>query len=294
MTKMRTGHLRNYILPKFSDIFLNELEAVDIDNWLIKLTNNKTGEKLSGQTRNHIFNTFNIILAEAKRQKLITANPIDEIERLANKFRKRDTLTINEIKQLFPKDEVELLHIWKRLYFAALYYLMLTSGLRSGEIRALLWAHIIWNMSGILVQLAVKADNTIGLPKSNEIRGVLLPERTMKMLLWWKKQTPFSKPENLLFYGKDGTTPVNKKTVSKNFKPALLRSGIDIHGRNLVAHSLRHTYNTRMRNVLTEAMLQYMAGHRSKAMTDRYDQATAEDRLKQFLPDKHKIDQAWE
>jgi hypothetical protein len=48
-----------------------------------------------------------------------------------------------------------------------------------------------------------------------------------------------------------------------------------------------------MRNVLTEAMLHYMIGHKSQAMTQRYDQATPLERLQEFLPESGKINLVW-
>ena len=64
MAKMRRAHLNNYLFPTFGDKKLHVLNAVEIENWLVSL-------KLSNSTRNHILYSLNIILKEAKREKLI-------------------------------------------------------------------------------------------------------------------------------------------------------------------------------------------------------------------------------
>jgi integrase len=71
------------------------------------------------------------------------------------------------------------------------------------------------------------------------------------------------------------------------------RAGIDVGRRWLVSHSLRHTYNTRMRNVLPETLLQYMIGHRSRTMTERYDQALPAETLGELMLVQEQIDGVW-
>ena len=48
-----------------------------------------------------------------------------------------------------------------------------------------------------------------------------------------------------------------------------------------------------MRRSLPEAMLQFMVGHQSVAMTDRYDGAGPEEKLKGFIKEKSKIEEVW-
>ena len=72
------------------------------------------------------------------------------------------------------------------------------------------------------------------------------------------------------------------------------QAGIEEKERYLGAHSLRHTYNTFMRNSLSETYLHYMIGHRSRLMTDRYDQAKPQERLKIMTSERDKIDRVWQ
>lgn len=293
MSRMRNGHLERYLFPAFGDLRLSEIRAQGIRRWMLDLVNTKTGKPLAGGTKNHILISFHLVLQEACLAELIAHNPLQEAGRAANRYRRRDALSWEEIRQLFPRDRARLEEIWGEFYWAALAFLALTGGLRSQEVRALRWRHVAWPLRGLILLEAVKADGVLGELKSGDQRGVLLPGRALAFLRVWKLLTPFPGEDQLIFYGEDGEHFLNKTTVSDRFRQVLRRQGFDLEGRNLVFHSLRHTYNTRMRNILSEAMLHYMIGHRSAAMTDRYDQGTPAERLLEFLPERRRIGQAW-
>lgn len=186
---------------------------MDVENWLLEL-------ELSNQTKNHILDTLNIVLREAKREKPIATNPLTDVERMANTYRKRDTLTLEECVLLFPRNKADLLKVWGQPKWATLFYTMLTSGIRVGEAAALRWRHVIWETPAILlVEQAIKSDGEIGKPKSGDIRGVFLPRRTKYILAWWREQSPFHDLEDFVFFGEWGNRHLNRKTISRKFAP---------------------------------------------------------------------------
>ncbi len=234
-------------------------------------------------------------LKEARRERIIESNPVDDVGSMSkSKYTRRDTLSLHELRTLFPFDQKKLLQIWRRHDFAVLYFLMLSSGIRSGESRALQWKHVIWDEQGLLIVQAIKADKSIGEPKKGEIRAILLPNRAIEVLKYWQKVSPHNLSDDFIFHGQHRNKPISKETVTAGFKAGLKRSGINTEGRNLVAHSLRHTYNTIMRRVLTAEMLREFTGHRSEEMTDRYDNPYLIDRLRQFQSSRQLIDETWE
>ena len=285
MSKLRRSQLENYILPKFGKKLLKDINPVEVENWLISLT-------LSNQTKNHILYSFNIIMKEAARELIIKFNPLQNVEPMSRDYIKRDILEPKEIKLLFPTDEEELKQIWEDQFWWTLFLFIITTGARSGEVRALKWKNVLIDRSIVLISDSVKSDRTIGRPKSGDVRGVILPERTHQMLKKWHLVSPFSEPEHFVFYGRGGTL-MNKRTVWKHFLKGLDNAGIIRKNRKIDVHSLRHTYNTLMRNVLSEALLQFQVGHKSRSMTDRYDQATPLQKIEQFLPEKDKMDAVW-
>ena len=286
--KIRRAHLTNYIFPKFGKSALDEINAVQIENWLLDL-------QLSNSSANQLLGSLRIILREARRERLIDYNPFEDVGGMSRtSYKRRDSLSLKDISLLFPNDYDKLLKIWRRPDFIVIYFVMLTSGMRSGEARVLQWQHIVWDQQGILIVQAQKADKKIGEPKAKEIRAVIVPKRTIILLEWWFKQTPYKLPEDYIFLGITRDRSVTKNSISKEFQKALKRAGIDIGDRNLVAHSLRHTYNTIMKGILTAEMLREFTGHRSEEMTDRYDNPYLIDRLQQFSSSRKLIDKTWE
>ena len=286
VARSRRSHLEKYIFPVFGNTDLTNLNAVEIENWIVSLD-------LSNQTKNHIIYTLNIILKEAKREKLITANPLDDVEPMAKKYKERDTFTVEELKRLFPRDRRKLLTVWGDIYYSTYFMLLATTGMRVSEARALQWGDVLWEIGGILILRAVKEDRTIGEPKAKERRGILLPELTVKTLKWWNSKTPLTETDDFIFPGANPEKPITKESISRHFKPAFRRAGIDTSNRNIVIHSFRHTYNSIMRGILPERTLREFTGHRSEQMTERYDHPELETRLRQLLPAQEILNDAW-
>lgn len=285
VAKMRRAHLLNYIFPKWGNIHVNQLNAVDIENWLIEL-------ELSGQTKNHILYSFKIIMKEIYRERIINYNPLATVEAVTIKAKKRDTLTLDEIKKLFPVLDSELLEIWENYYWASAFFTLLTTGMRIGELRALLWKDINWQAGAIEINKAVKANNEVGKTKNQETRAVFIPQRALNYLLSWKDRSLFNQNDCLIFFGELPDKTMGRKSFNKHFNKGLNNAEIDKRD-GLVVHSLRHTYNTRMRKLLPEAMLRFQVGHKTEKMTNNYDNNSAIERLLAFQNERQAIDKAW-
>ena len=214
IAKMRRAHLQNYIWPEFGDEKLSEigtpeskLKTVYVEKWLSNLQSKKEVKQkgklkeksfimapLSNQTKNHILYTFKIIMRWAFKNELMKYNPLEAAEPASRKeYKKKDILSLEELKKLFPADQEKLIKIWGSSYWAALFLLMITSGMCSQEIRALLWCDILWKENIILIQRAVKLHGAIGSLKSNYEKAAYLPDRTITMLQRWHNETPYKK-----------------------------------------------------------------------------------------------------
>ena len=272
--KTRRAHLDKYIIPQFGKKRLADLTRPQIENWLISL-------ELSNQTKNHLLYSFRIVLREAKSEKLIRENPLQDAEPLGKNPRRRDVFTMDELKILFPLTAKELLEIWKNEKYATLFMTMATTGIRSGEVRALQWRDLLpggW----LHIERACKMDKTIGQTKTGEGRVIALPSRTLTMLAQWRRRSPFTQQQHLIFFGTNAEKPFHVETLTHFLPGALERAGIKTAGRNLVVHSLRHTYNTIMRAVLPEEILRKFTGHKTPEMTRLYDHPTLQDELKKL------------
>jgi integrase len=269
----RRSHLYNYILPKFGERALDSLNRVEIENWLINLKKKDTSLPLANQTKNHILYTFRIVLREAERERLIPVNCLGTVESLSSKGLTRDVFTKDELHLLFPDDLDKLITIWGRKEYAYLFYILATTGLRLGEIRALQWKHIIWNeqRNGLNIERAVKDNNEFGTTKTGHSRVILLTSRADSFLQDWLKEVTYDQMNDLIFYGSERHNPITRQTLHRHFEKALERVDIKVGNRCLVIHSFRHTYNTLLRPLVPKDVLQSMTGHRTDSMTDRYD-----------------------
>lgn len=273
VAQFRQIHLDKHILPEFGKRRLNEINQVDVERWLI-------GLQLSNQTKNHILYSFRIILKDAELVGRIPDNPLEKAQPMGKNARRRDVFNIEELRLLFPKKQIELLKVWEHPRKAALFAILATSGLRSGEVRALRWQNTIEDYTACLVKDSVKPDqHEIGATKSGDQRVVLLPTRTARLLRTWHGMTPYGDPGALVFYGRDADTPLHSRTLNYWLAEALENAEVNAGTRKLVVHSFRHTYNSLMKNVLPAETLRQLVGHKSEAMTNTYDHPQVADLL---------------
>ncbi len=131
------GMLDKHVLPKWGSTRLDTFNSVDVENWLADLP-------LSNQTRRHIlYGCLRVPLREATRERIIAVNPLQEVEAPVKETRKRDILSMDELRLLFPPDWKALVKVWGHAKYAALFMAMATTGIREGEARALQWRHVL-------------------------------------------------------------------------------------------------------------------------------------------------------
>ncbi len=297
------AYLDNYILPYFGQTKLAEITTASIRRWRNAIMDRsfvpatlRTGKPPAAETINKVVRIFKIVLDYAEDEEFITKNPINKIDFLSREsYKRRDILTKDEIKLLFPKDDKELLTIWGTVEKIALIHVLITSGMRSGEVRALKWTDVDWENNGIKITKAIKEDRSIGTTKSGTMRGTILPKQTIHYLKQWKETA--NCPENeFIFQGQKPYTPASPQKLRDAFLRGLKKVGINQDGkRNLVIHSLRHTYNTTMLEVMDPADLRSVVGHSSEVMTMRYSHQTPENVIK-IVKKRYKktIDKIWE
>ena len=284
--KMKRGYLTKYLLDAYSSTLLSEIMMLQFEDWRATLS-------ISNSTKNGITTAMKQILNEAVRDGLIADNPISKIETLSEAAEKpRDSLSVEEMKKLFPIDYDEAIVIWKEPKYYTLMFLLVSSGMRSGEIRALRWADVLWEDSGIVISKAVKNSGKVGTVKEKKEKICRLPQRTMELLEKWKGQSLAAEDNDLLFYGKETNKPLDRKTIITNFKKGLGRAGVG-QGKNLVPHSLRHTFNSYMLTVLPTDVVRKFTGHSSEQMTKHYYHPYLKEELKATEGFQDKIDEIW-
>ncbi len=285
--KLYRSKLVNHILPKFGRYRIDDdsLNAVDIQKWLAELP-------LKNMTRNHIKITFKIVLDHALRQKLMKGeNVVDQVIQFGDDSTERLPFTIEECRTLFPSDDQELLRIWKTYFWASLFHTMLTTGLRSGEARALLWKDIFWG-DCIVINKSIKNNSVIGETKGKKNRAVWLHPDTEDLLKKYRARYGFLVDDASVWFSlHKWTEHLSGRTLPSNLRKAMKRAGVDDRGQT--PHSFRHTFNNEARKQLTGEALRYMIGHESIKMTDHYTHGEARERLLEYQDSRNAFDGLW-
>jgi integrase len=270
---LHKGHFENHIKGYFAKYRLDEITPEVIEGWLLHMSEKKEmGNKkdenkktLKPKTVNLAYGTLKLMMGEAARTKLLKENPCREVKELKEETIKREILTVEEVKKLFPLD-------WQRVWGSGLMYkanrLAACTGLRIGELRGLRGEYVFDDyifITGQYTRFGYK-NNT----KTKENRNIPVTP-VMRQELEGLLQ---ANGNGYVFSDDGGETPVSVDRIRKQFDRALKAIGIgraEKMERNLSFHAWRHFLNTllRMSNV-ADSKVQSVTGHRSLAMTDHY------------------------
>jgi len=201
-------------------------------------------------------------------EEIIPSDPSSGLTSFTGDKVTRDILTAEETEALFRIKWGE-----KRAYAAAL--LSLTTGLRSGEIRALRKNDI----DDSVLHITHSWNNIEGLkcPKNGEGRVVPLLPQVRAMLLQLLQETPHGGVNNpFVFYSRSPYKPCSANLFLRCFRRACMSLSdhtpfpIDFETRKLDFHSFRHSFSTRMAERMEGNKVAKITGHRSEAAARIY------------------------
>jgi integrase len=293
------AYLDNWILPKFGRRRLSTLRSrKEIEDWLISLA-------LENATKNHILYAFRAVLQDAVEDGQLEKSPLDRVEALGVMHRERDVFSVADYRVLFPQGH--LAEVWGS-FGRGVYFLVLAgAGLREGEGRALSWAKILWKEKALLVNVTVQGGSggrgVIGpiSEKKGGARIALLGSRVLEDLREWQRLSIWKRPEDLVFPGKARGVPISAATITHSLARAFERLDgaaadkqlpplIDRTDRNLVGHSFRHTYVTRLRRLAPRGIVPQLVGHQNEETTDLYDHPTQLEIIGELEPARTAVD----
>lgn len=266
--------IETYTIPRIGHIKLSKLTTRDLQKLYKELmesgrTNRKSGHGnpgLSSTTVRSVHLMLHSAFERARKEKLIASNPTEDC--VAPKVEK------HEMQILQPQHIKAYLDAAEKREVLPMFYLELVSGLRKGELTALLWTDLdIGNRTISVSKQYIKNPNgelTLSRPKTEtSVRKVSIPQDAVDLLIAEHQKHPenpymFPSPVTGEMYYPDSIVNIHKKILRDANLPYVR------------FHDLRHTFATlALQNGIDVKTVSSMLGHYDAGFTLRtYTHAT--------------------
>lgn len=270
------NYIEKHIQPNIGNIKLSKLTTLQLQQFYNKVRQSGRVQRyegmadlsLSSKTIRGLHALIRQCLEQAVQERLIPYNPAAGCK-LPPKEKKE--------MQVLPAEKIgAYLKAAEEHGVLPMFYLELTTGLRRGELVALLWSDLdVKNQSLSISKSAGRINGEIKVtqPKtSNSVRTVYLPKETVDLLVKEHRKHPFNpymfpSPVTGMMYGPD--------CVGRLHKTLLKKAGIT---EKIRFHDLRHTYATMaIRSGVDPKTVSSVLGHYSADFTlDVYTHVTGD------------------
>ena len=266
--------VEQYTIPRIGNIKLTKLTAHDLQKLYKELMENGRIDRKSGHGNPGLSSTtvrslhlmLHSAFERAVKERLIPRNPTEDC--IAPKIQKF------EMQILQPKHIKEYLNAANARGLLPMFYLELVSGLRKGELTALLWSDLDIQNRTISVSKQASWDTEhqliLSRPKTgNSIREVSIPQDAVELL----KQEHAKHPDNPWMFPSGRTGEMyHPDSVVTLHKRILKDAGLP----HIRFHDLRHTFATlALQNGVDVKTVSSMLGHYDAGFTLRtYTHAT--------------------
>lgn len=282
-----TYFMRALVIPRIGELPLSQLSGLRLQMLYQELrTSGRThpqrhaGQGLSPKTVRSVHLFLHAALEQAVRAGVIAKNPTVEC--------KPPKLERKEMKVIQAEQIGEYLQAAAERNVLPLFFLELTTGLRRGELLALLWSDLDPQNRSISVTKSVArldGELVVSKPKTqHSIRTLIIPQQAVDLLV----QEHNLHPNNPYMFPSPTTgTMYGPETVARIHKSLLKDAGLE----DCRFHDLRHTFATvALQNGVDIKTLSGMLGHYSSGFTlDTYTHVTrkmqeeAAEKMGQFM-----------
>ncbi len=244
------GALNYYILPKFGNVPIKDIDFLDIEEF-------RSDMKCSNKRKNNVLVPMRSLMKFALRAGLIDKNPMDLVENLSVSKPEFYPLSIDEVHRFLDVVKPQ----YKNFFIVAFY-----TGMRFGEMAVLKWKNVDFRL-GIIKVRETRVRGEEGQPKTaGSVRDIKILPPVVEALRDQRKATMGrSEYVFLNYYGR----PLLPNSVNYHiWKPALKKTGLK--PRSL--YQTRHTFATLMLDAgELPGWVQKMMGHESlKMILERY------------------------
>lgn len=252
---------------------LQRFRAHHLEEYQIHLDELSEKSTNPGRWVNGKMQAVTVALNRAAKLGLIDGSPAGAIEKMEESETSRAIMSL--------EDAARFLTGWDDDFHRTLNITAAYSGLRLGEIRALLPEHIeLQQIGGSLIPIIHVRENWIDgdgrkHPKMGSSRDVPVPQFVYEALQDQIRRNPWG--TGPIFWSTRRGIPVSRTAVRRTF--SMRKELVKIVDEGIVFHSWRHWYNTYMRSALPAHVLKQLTRHRSEELTDRYTHLTDEQRI---------------
>lgn len=221
-----------HILPFFQNMKLSQLTKNHVEEFIEHLQEERN---LCASTINKSLFILSAIVEKQIENGKIFNNVVKQVKKLKVSNNKARALTTEESQKLISACLKYMPDFYPLLYTA------LNTGLRRGELVALMWENIDFNKKTITIKHS-EYNGKLTEPKSkSSYRKVNMPEKLKKVLIKQKLKTGYSK---FVFPNQNGNIMDSHK-ISSVYFPKLLKYANIGHCR---FHDLRHTFGSQLVN----------------------------------------------
>jgi integrase len=219
--------LRVYILPKWGESRITDLQARPVEMWLESLS-------LAPKSKVHIRGILNAMwnFAMWKQDVPMQVNPMSlvRVKGASKRLRKPRSLTVEQFRSL-------LLHLKEP--FKTLALMCVCFGLRIGEALALKWADVDWLNGTLRVERGIVQQVVDDVKTDDSRKTLTISNDLLNVLKAWKQATQFSEPENFIFASpfQIGRLPYSYRCVWERLDTASKAAGMG----HVSTHAFRHS-----------------------------------------------------
>ena len=262
------GNYRNHVEPVIPE--RTRLGSVTVE-MLDRVVSHALSSGMASGSVQMIVLSFSIPLKEAVRRRIIKSNPASCLMKIPRSEKERGIMSMDELARLMalvdsrPGDRI-----------AMAVKLSLTTGMRSGEVRALTSRNITLgekmrsdgtSMARIVIEHSIAPYSGIKCPKNRRVRELYVEDSFAAELVSSASDSGIVFPGTRSEY-------MSSVELRLGFYAILAEIGIgeqERAGRNLTFHSLRHMFNTLLYDCQLGSEERMLAlGHRSEKVNERY------------------------
>ena len=246
--------VQRHFLPAFGGRPLERVTAAEVDRWRAQLV---AEGRLSNRSINKLLTILHGVFERARATWRLPLNPVAEVQRQPRA--KRVSIDVDGTEEVLALTRCAASEQDSALFLTAAF-----TGLRMGELLALRWRDVDFELQAIRVR-ASYTHRELGTPKNRTGRTVPMIDAVAEALARLGQRQDFTGGDDLVFVGEDGRH-LDDSALRRRFKRARDLAGL----RPLRFHDLRHTFGTHAIRTADPRELQEWMGHADFATTQIY------------------------